>query len=92
MKLLDETGLDETQPFFQLNQTAKDRMPAYNQRNFPQRSFMQKQRLLFEGKIRPKENEIEQIGSYIPTKEALDDWIAQSKALGESLRERRHNS
>ena len=86
IKLLDETGVDETYPTFHPALPAtKERMTAFNQKNWPQRNHTLKQRLLFEGKVRSKEGEFDGAAMIVPTNAALDNWIEQSKAYGNTV-------
>ena len=62
-----------------------ERQVAFNQKNWPQRNHILKQRLLLEGKVRAKEGEYEGATMIIPTAVNIDDWIQQSKKYGATL-------
>lgn len=66
IRLLEETGADETFPNF--NHALQERTAGTNSKNWPQRNFNLKQKLLLEGKVRAKESEFEGAVAVIPTK------------------------
>jgi len=90
IRLLDDAGIEESYPIIhQLLPGQKERMPAFIAKNWVQRNHILKQRLLMEGKVRPKEGEYEGATYLIPSADSLAQWIDQSKAYGASLSKER---
>ena len=57
-------------------------------RNYLQRNHVLKQRLLLEGKVRAKEGEYDAVAMIVPVKKTIDEWIEQSRQLGQTLKEK----